>query len=153
VKGLANLLVLALLVSLPAVGQRSSRGAARSKMSNRYASGRSPATSSTPAMGKQSGSDVLSRNTKLGEKVSKLTGMDPKAACDGFKNVGQCVAAAHASQNLPNVLFDDLKARMTGSGTDSLGQAIHYVDPTLNAQAEAAKATKQADKDVNQSKS
>src|SRR6266849_3762734 len=45
-------------------------------------------------------SDRLSKNSKLSSKLQTLTGMPAQQACSGFKNVGQCVAAAHVSKNL-----------------------------------------------------
>jgi hypothetical protein len=42
----------------------------------------------------------LTDNTKLADKISKLTGMSATSACQGFKNLGQCVAAAHVAKNL-----------------------------------------------------
>jgi len=87
-------------------------------------------------------------------------------ACDGLKNLGQCVAAAHVSKNL-RINFSCLKADMTGtapakgsncttapaaSGTTgktmSLGRAIQNLSPTVNASAQAKKAQKQADQDL-----
>jgi len=42
-------------------------------------------------------SDVLSHNTAIAGKIKTLTGEDATSACDGFKNLGQCVAAAHVA--------------------------------------------------------
>jgi hypothetical protein len=41
-----------------------------------------------------------SKSTQLSDKIQKLTGMPAQQVCDGFKNLGQCVAAAHVSKNL-----------------------------------------------------
>jgi hypothetical protein len=110
----------------------------------------------------------LSKKTKLAGKIETLTGMSSaQQACDGFKNLGQCVAAAHVSKNL-GINFSCLKADMTGmapakgsnctmgtavpSGTTgktmSLGKAIQTLSPTVNASAQAKKAQKQADQDL-----
>ena len=61
-------------------------------------------------------SDVLSHNTAIAGKIQALTGQDAQAACAGFKNLGQCVAAAHEAKNLaiPGG-FDALKGKVTGS--------------------------------------
>jgi hypothetical protein len=109
----------------------------------------------------------LSQNKPLAQKIEKLTGMSSaQQACEGFKNLGQCVAAAHVSNNL-KISFACLRADMTGtaaaassncgtststSGTSgktmSLGKAIQTLDPNVNAGAEAKKAQKQADQDL-----
>jgi outer membrane murein-binding lipoprotein Lpp len=92
-------------------------------------------------------SDLLTQNTKLSSKLQTLTGKDPQVACQGFKNLGQCVAAAHVSNNL-GISFDDLKLRTTGSDAKSLGSAIHELNPNVDAKAEAKKAKGQAEKDL-----
>jgi hypothetical protein len=109
----------------------------------------------------------LSKNTTIAGKIVKLTGQPATQACQGFKNLGQCVAAAHVSKNL-GISFDCLKLAMTGkatagatctspaaskSGTTtmSLGRAIHTFSPTVNANTEAKKAKKQADLDLKDS--
>jgi hypothetical protein len=61
----------------------------------------------------------------------------------GFKNYGQFVAAQHVSENL-GIDFDKLKALMTSDNPKSLGQAIQELRPDVDANAEAAKAEKQA---------
>ena len=111
---------------------------------------------------------ILTKNTALSGKIQKLTGMDAQQACSGFKNLGQCVAAAHVSKNL-GLNFACLKADMTGvaapsgsgcstststsSKSMSLGQAIHTLKPTANSKTESQKATRQADKDINDTNS
>ena len=107
---------------------------------------------------------ILTKNTALAGKIQKLTGMDAKQACSGFKNLGQCVAAAHVSKNL-GLNFACLKADMTGTAAPqgsscpaptsansksmSLGQAIHTLSPTTNSKTESQKAIKQANQDIN----
>jgi len=99
-------------------------------------------------------SDVLSHNTAIAGKIKTLTGEDATSACGGFKNLGQCVAAAHVAKNLdiPGG-FDALKAKTTGTGAVSLGKAIEQLAPTVNAKSEAKKANKQAEQDLNESAS
>lgn len=94
-------------------------------------------------------SDVLSHNTAIAGKIQTLTGQSAQTACNGFKNLGQCVAAAHVAKNLdiPGG-FDGLKAKMTGSGAVSLGKAIEGLAPHADAKAEAKKANKQASDDL-----
>jgi len=99
-------------------------------------------------------SDVLSHNTAIAGKIKTLTGEDATSACDGFKNLGQCVAAAHVAKNLdiPGG-FDALKAKTTGVGAVSLGKAIELLAPSANAKSEAKRANKQAQHDLNESNS
>ena len=105
--------------------------------------------------GERSITQKLTDNTKLADKISKLTGMSATSACQGFKNLGQCVAAAHVAKNL-NIPggFTALKDKMLGisaNGTTkpmSLGKAIQTLDPKANAKAETRKAKQQADQDV-----
>ena len=110
----------------------------------------------------------LSNNTTIAGKIASLTKESATQACNGFKNLGQCVAAAHVSKNL-GISFDCLKFDMTaqaptdgtkctaptttrsGTTTMSLGKAIHTLSPTVNANAEAKKAKKQADQDLKES--
>src|SRR6266581_333658 len=91
-----------------------------------------------------------------------VTGMSATSACQGFKNLGQCVAAAHVAKNLdiPGG-FTALKDKMLGispNGTStatskpmSLGKAIQALDPTASAKAEIGKAKKEADQDIKDS--
>ena len=90
----------------------------------------------------------ISRNPELNARVAKLLppGMDLKTAAAGFKNQGQFIAALHVCKNL-NIPFDQLKAKMTETHPESLGQAIHDLRPTLTgkqADVERDKAEDQA---------
>ena len=100
-------------------------------------------------MSHASPSTVLSHNTAIAGKIKALTGEDAATACNGFKNLGQCVAAAHVAKNLdiPGG-FDALKAKVTGTGSMSLGKAIGALEPTANSKSEVKKANKQADDDM-----
>jgi len=112
--------------------------------------------------GEHSLTQKLTDNTKLADKIAKLTGMSATSACQGFKNLGQCVSAAHVAKNLdiPGG-FTALKDKMLGispNGTStatskpmSLGKAIQALDPNASAKAEIGKATKQADQDIKDS--
>ena len=107
-------------------------------------------------------SDVLSKNPVIGDKIVALTGdkLGATDACTGFKNIGQCIAAAHVSKNLPGMNFFCLRQAMTktSAGTNapstgcsvtgkySLGQAIQKLDP----QADPAAATKKAGTETQQ---
>ena len=95
--------------------------------------------------------DVLSHNTAIAGKIKTLTGEDATKACDGFKNLGQCVAAAHVAKNLDiKGGFDALKGKMTGTGGVSLGKAIEELEPSANAKAESKRANKQAKQDMDE---
>ena len=155
--GLATAAVL--LFSSPAIAQRSHAGggppAGRgsgndSSMSNSHGG----TTGARNDLSHSSPSDVLSHNTAIAAKIKGLTGKDAETACSGFKNLGQCVAAAHVAKNLdiPGG-FDALKAKMTGSGSVSLGKAIKELAPDADAKAEAKKANKQTSDDLNESTS
>ena len=114
----------------------------------------------------QTMNDILTKNTQLADKIQHLTGMSAQQACNGFKNLGQCVAAAHVSQNL-GISFSCLQADMTGTATKSstacpagtgsksmsLGKAIQTLRPSSDSKAEAKKASKQADDDIKDSNS
>lgn len=100
-------------------------------------------------MSHASPSTVLSHNTAIANKIKTLTGEDAATACNGFKNLGQCVAAAHVAKNL-NISggFDALKAKVTGTGAMSLGKAIESLEPSAKAKTEVKKANKQASDDM-----
>ncbi len=100
-------------------------------------------------MSRMSPDTALTKSPKLASNLDKLlpNGMTAQQACSGFKNLGQCVAAIHVSHNL-DIPFADLKAKMTGDHSLSLGKTIHELKPTTNAKAEAKKANKEAKKDI-----
>lgn len=117
-------------------------------------SGGSNANTSHTNMSHASPSDVLSHNTAIADKIKTLTGQDATSACDGFKNLGQCVAAAHVAKNLdiPGG-FAALKAKTTGAGSVSLGKAISELAPKTNSKSEVKKAHKQASEDMKEAES
>src|SRR5215472_1208332 len=98
-------------------------------------------------------SDHLQDNTKLSSKLQSLlpAGTNLQQAAQGFKNLGQFVAAVHVSHNL-GIPFDQLKAKMIGPPKESLGQAIHALKPAASSKEEARKADKQAKQDMDDSK-
>lgn len=97
--------------------------------------------------------DQLERHPKLASRLeSQLpAGTNLNNAAQGFKNLGQFVAAVHVSKNL-GIPFSDLKARMTGDSPMKLGKAIQELRPDVDAKAEAKKAEKQARNDLEGSK-
>jgi hypothetical protein len=68
-------------------------------------------------------------------------------AADGFRNRGQFIAALHAAHDL-NIPFDQLKAEMTGTDHDSLGQAIHELKPAADAKSAVHTAEQEAKADI-----
>lgn len=83
----------------------------------------------------------LKQNTQLAARVQKLlpVGSDVLVLSQGFRNLGQFVAAVHASRNL-GIRFDQLKMKMVTAGM-SLGQAIK----TLRRNADAGAAVRTAE--------
>ncbi len=97
-------------------------------------------------------SQQLAQNPKLSARLEKLLpGANLHEAAGGFKSVGQLVAAAHVSNNL-GIPFAQLKSTMVGPPEKSLGEAIHQINPDVDAKAEAKRAEKQAKKDMDESR-
>lgn len=140
-----------LAFSMPALAQHGHAGGPPAGRGPGNSSGSGPNSNamSHTDMSHASPSTVLSHNTAIAGKIKALTGEDAATACDGFKNLGQCVAAAHVAKNL-NITggFDALKAKVTGTSAVSLGKAIQSFAPTANAKSEVKKANKQADDDM-----
>jgi hypothetical protein len=101
------------------------------------------ATTLTPVQQK------LQKNTNLAEKVqSRLpAGTDLMTASEGFKNLGQFIAAVNVSDNL-GLKFTDLKTRMVDEGM-SLGQAIQDVKKISNLETEVRRAETEANTMIN----
>src|SRR5215469_4985973 len=100
-------------------------------------------------------SEKLTDNTKLAGKLENLLGPNTSLAmlqadAQGFKNLGQFVAAVHVSHNL-GIPFDQLKAKMIGPPKESLGKAIEQLKPSANSKAENKRATDDAKEDMNDS--
>jgi len=153
----------ALACSVPAFAQRShpspggppsSAGGAASAHASDTSGSHEAGAPANSDMSHASPGAVLSRNTIIADKVKTLTGQNAATACSGFKNLGQCVAAAHVAKNL-NIsgCFDTLKTKVTGSGAVSLGKAIQGLAPDADAKAEAKKANKQASDDMKEASS
>ena len=121
-------------------------------------------TSNSGSAHKMSVSDILSKNPAIGDKIQSLTGMPASQACTGFKNLGQCVAAAHVSKNL-RITFDCLRSDITGTaplstsncpaGTGaksvSLGKSIQTLDPHADSKSESKKGQTEAQQDLKDS--
>ena len=97
-------------------------------------------------------SERLQDNTKLASKLQSLlpAGTDLQTAAQGFKNLGQFVAAVHVSHNL-GIPFDQLKAKMIGPPSESLGKAIQALKPTANSKQAASTAEQEANQDIKDS--
>ena len=110
-------------------------------------------THQSTSIGPKSSTDILAQNTKLSSRLGELlpAGSDVQQASAGFKNLGQFVAAVHVAHNL-GIPFDELKAKMTGPDSESLGKAIKSLKPDVNSKAEAKKAKRQAKQDIRQAK-
>jgi hypothetical protein len=152
------------------VGGGSSMGEGASH-ANANASSASTSGSSAAATHGKAIDQLLTQNTKLSDKIASLTGESAQQACSGFKNLGQCVAAAHVSKNL-GISFACLKsditrtaapsgsncaapaaATTTGTKTMSLGKSIQSLSPAANSKSEAKKGKQQADQDLKDSTS
>jgi hypothetical protein len=97
-------------------------------------------------------SDKLADNTKLSNKLQGLlpSGTNLQNAAQGFKNLGQFVAAVHVSHNL-GIPFDQLKTKMIGPPKESLGKAIQALKPAANSKEEAKKGEQEAKQDLDDS--
>jgi hypothetical protein len=93
--------------------------------------------------------DRIAANPALVAKLTPLlpSGMTLADAAKGFRNEGQFIAALHAAKD-NSISFVDLKAEMTGSEHDSLGQAIHDLKPAADAKAAAKTAAGEAKADI-----
>jgi hypothetical protein len=114
-------------------------------------------------------SSILDKNPAIGDKIVALTGdkLGASDACAGFKNLGQCVAAAHVSKNRPGMNFYCLRQAMTGTpagtsapasgctttGPMSLGKAIQKLDPQADSNTESKRAITEAQQDLKNVKS
>jgi hypothetical protein len=123
--------------------------------------------------GKKTPDQLLTQNTKLSDNLSNLlskmglktaNGMPLTAqeACANFRNLGQCVAAIHVSNNL-GIDFNKLACDMTlkpvttsacpaGTATGakgiSLGASIDALKPGTNGKTEAQKGVDEAKDDM-----
>jgi hypothetical protein len=79
--------------------------------------------------------------------VRDLTGSTAAQACKGFRKVGDCVAAAHVSQNL-GVSFAALRESMRGKHGQQLSAAIEQLRPDVDSGLEASKAFQQTRDDI-----
>ena len=100
--------------------------------------------------------------SKMGLKNPDGSAVTAQEACANFRNLGQCVAAIHVSNNL-GIDFNKLACDMTlkpvntsmcpagtgaGSKGMSLGASIDALKPGSDAKTEAQKGTAQANQDM-----
>jgi hypothetical protein len=139
-----GLVAVSTLTLAPSIALAQGRGEAHAARPVAPKSAPAPAT-------KPTSTTIAGRIESHPQLAAKLTPLLPKGmtfetASAGFKNQGQFIAALHVSHNL-GISFTDLKAKMTGSTPESLGQAIHDLRPDADEKAESKKATKQAHDD------
>ena len=111
-----------------------------------------------------SGSDKTSMllTERLHQNGVLTGGTDVSGACSTFKNLGDCVAALHASHNV-GLDFNCIRADVTGVHTSadvsgckgpvgdkavSLQEALKRLKPEIDAKSEAKSAEKQAKEDL-----
>lgn len=141
---------LAAFAAAPVYGQHGHGGGASSMGSHATSSSHGKSDSSHGVNNSSASiSEKLTDNTKLASKLQGLlpAGTNLQTASQGFKNLGQFVAAVHVSHNL-GIPFDQLKAKMIGPPKESLGKAISQLKPAANAKTETKKANKQAEQDL-----
>ena len=147
---------LAALAALPVYPQHGHGGSAHSGMGSAHSSDSSHGDSADAKGGSNNSSssisEKLSDNTKLADKLQGLlpSGTKLEIAAQGFKNLGQFVAAVHASHNL-DIPFDQLRAKMIGPPKESLGKAIDQLRPDADSKTETKKANAQAKQDMDDS--
>ena len=95
----------------------------------------------------------ISEHPRLASKLQSLlpAGTNLDAAANGFKNMGQFVAAVHVSHNL-NIPFDQLKEKMI-TDHKSLGGAIRELKPDMTKDAANDEAQKAVTKAKEETKS
>jgi hypothetical protein len=103
------------------------------------------------AVGPASAVDQLARVPRLAARLEGMVTLPPETTladlADGFRNLGQFVAAVQVSNNLEGVTFEGLRMHMLDGEGMSLGQAIQ-TETALSEEAAgeaASDATEQAE--------
>jgi hypothetical protein len=165
------------LAGLPAVAQSRGQGQGRPAGASASAShepmgmshGMSGSNGSTMARGPKTADELLTQNSQLSSKLAPLAGCmgTTSATClqtaaQGFKNLGQFVAAVHVSNNL-GIPFAQLKCTELGgqfctppttAKGMSLGKAIQTLKPSMSStevNGATSKAMHQAHGDISKS--
>lgn len=147
------LAALAGLVALPVYAQHGhGMGGSHSSAASTHGNSADAKADKASSSKGSSVAEKLTDNTKLASKLQSLlpAGTNLQTAAQGFKNLGQFVAAVHVSHNL-GIPFDTLKAKIIGPPRESLGKAIDQLRPTANSKTETKKAADQATQDMNDS--
>ena|SRR5258708_1319651 len=92
---------------------------------------------------------LLNRNARLSAGLQSLlpAELTPQEACAGFQHLGECVAAIHVASNL-QIQFAELKSKLVGPGSSTLGDAIHGLRPSVNVGHEQRVAERQMRSDL-----
>lgn len=126
----------------PGGGKKTDTSTAATASSKKTTSTTSVATSGTPTdtTTLTPVQQKLQRNTNLASKLEGRlpAGTDLMLAAEGFRNLGQFVAAVNVSNNL-GLSFTELKMRMVDDGM-SLGQAIKELRPSADTTTEVRRA-------------
>lgn len=93
----------------------------------------------------ESGGDAA--DDPAGTRLAALvpSGLTPREACSGFKNLEECAAALHVATNL-DIAFADLKSKLTAG--ERLTAAVRELKPGADAKAEVRRAQEQARMDT-----
>ena len=131
--------------SAKATGKSTTTASAKKSEPARTATSTTSTTTLTPVQQK------LQQNTNLASKLETRLpkGTDLMTAAEGFRNLGQFVAAVNVSNNL-GIDFVNLKTSIVDDGL-SLGQAIQTWKPTANSTQEASLAESRATVLINSS--
>lgn len=141
----------------PSMGHDAGMGAGDYGRSSNPGSGMAHGSMSGSSMGSQAPDKVLN-NSKLDSSLTKALGKSGidvpggnlQTACQGFKNLGSCIAALHVSKNL-GLSFDQLRNMMTGPNAENLGKAIQGMGgPNVTSKSQAKHAAKTAGKQAKQ---
>lgn len=152
---LSSLVAAALLIVAPAYAQ--GRGGGHANPPTTHGNPHTTTTpTTTPTTTINPIAQKISAHPQLATRLTALlpAGMTLNQASSGFRNQGQFIAALHVSHNL-NIPFAQLKATMLGTGTTkpmSLGQAIHKLRPSADADTEERHARTEASSDLSTSR-
>jgi len=135
-------------LALSAYSQNSTTSSSSAPLTGAYDPHPGESGQNLPPPIEQRPKDFLIRDAKFNLKLQKLFPDfgAPIQACDGFKTLGDCVAAMYVSKNL-GIALPDLKAKATVKGSN-LEKGIHELKPDVDAKTEKKKAWKQAEKEI-----
>jgi hypothetical protein len=154
----ARIPVVPLLASLSAsaAAQHNSGDLAVRTLNGMTGSNPQPSPTNYPGM---SLDKFLEKYPTLADEIKTLTGATAANACEGFKNVGECMTAIYAAQNL-SIGFDCLRAGVFGSADPNtncatasskhlgLEKALKTLKPSADSKVEIERARKQAKQEL-----